>query len=166
MADMTIDPREGVTREQAGHLAEQTLATFAPGELSLGQVAWEAWQDWRDAYYSDNPRGREAWQDVPEKFRAAYDQIGAAVEAAARERALAALDACLPEGADRPLTPELVTALLALHDVARELGTAESGVLGYQLIAHEDVGGLDEASGTVEDLLHPPTTDEEEARRG
>jgi hypothetical protein len=79
---------------------------------------------------------------------------------------LAALDASLPEGADKPLTPGLVAAFVVLQDAASTLGTIESSVDGYRLVSDDDIGALDEASEAVEDLLNPPTTDEEEAHRG
>lgn len=99
------------------------------------------------------------WDDRPEFQRELDRRIGEAVAAAVLEP----FDAALPEGARCSVTPELLTALVALYQTWwNKVGTLEGDTPGHALISYEDVNLLDEAAQAAEALLYPPALVEDE----
>jgi hypothetical protein len=97
------------------------------------------------------------WADRAPSQRELDMRIGEAVAAAVME----SLSAALPEGARRPVTPELLTAFGALYQTWwNKVGTLESDDPGHSLISCEDVNAMDEAAQAVEAMLYPPAGDE------
>ena len=130
-------------------------------DKTLGEILHEA----REAGGQQRPRPWPPlpWAERDPALKALDEQMAAAVEAAVLER----FNAVLPEGAHRPVTPELLTALGALWEKFwNEVGTLEGDTPGYSLMSYEDVNTLDEAAAAVEALLYPASPDEGGSEEG
>ena len=130
-------------------------------DKTLGQILHEA----REAGGQQRPRPWPPlpWTERDPALKELDEAMAAAVEAAVLER----FNAVLPEGAQRPVTPELLTALGALWEKFwNETATLEGDTPGYSLMSYEDVNTLDEASAAVAALLYPPSPDEDAGSEG
>lgn len=168
-ATATERPLPPLPQYQCGNCGEEFGSNCDPGDIRCPECEasmcphCKRWfgGDWDGEREDSSPGTLQERIDGLSKALAAATEI-----IAERDARLAALDACLPAGADRPVTPELLTALGALYDVFwNQVGTLEGDRPGYSLISYEDVNALDEAASAVEALLFPATTDEEEAAR-
>ena len=96
------------------------------------------------------------WEDRDEGQWELDRRIGEAVAAAGREP----FNAMLPEGAARPVTPELLAALVALWQTWwNKVAILEGDDPGHSLISFGDVIAMDEAAQAVEALLYPPAAE-------
>jgi hypothetical protein len=131
-------------REPLGRVVHQTRRDFEAERSALKDRPGFLMHPWEERH----------WEQRELDMR-----MGAAVAAAVLEP----FNAALPEGAQQPVTPELLTALGALWEKFwNETGTLEGDTPGYSLISYEDVNTLDEAAQAVEALLYPPSPDEGE----